>query len=372
MLAESLSGLTSRSRAGDRTFYRAGVWHGTSTTCPTCAVAPGMLAAVMTRELDSDTARRQAIGTFDRMISQLSQPDGSFSVAARRRTRKRAADHPGGNAAGARLPRAGDSLPASTRDRWRDAVHRAAVWLEPVLDFYVNGNINMGMTTFMYLAWRVTGDAALLDAYRRSLDFTLAPGEGRWKGYGLQTTRQPQAPDWSDGRGFLAEAGKDGKPGFDPYYLTVQEAHAALLYAVSGSPRVGRVLNLLTNTLYARVNKRTWLYPTSGGSRRGAKGAVVPLLTPGAATLVMSGTRADLAALAIRQTQRVRLEFRGSVLQANQQEGVIAAFVAPLVATQRSAASLSSVQARRHSPIHRVKARHRSMIRGFSRGDRRL
>lgn len=336
MLDESLRGLTSRSRSGDRTFYRAGVWHGTSTSCPTCAVAPGMLAAVMTRELDSGTARRQTVGTFDRVISDLSQPDGSFSVSR-------------GGGRGSELPtiqvgtplaiaylELADSLPASTRDRWREAVHRAAVWLEPVLDFYVNGNINMGMTTFMYLAWRVTGDAALLDAYRRSLDFTLAPGDGRWKGYGLQTTKRPQAPDWSDGRGFLAEAGKDGKPGFDPYYLTVQEAHAALLFAVSGSPRVGRVLNLLTNTLYARVNRRTWLYPISGGSRRGAKGAVVPLLTPGAATLVMSGTRADLAALAIRQTQRVGIEFRGSVLQANQQEGVIAAFVAPLVATQRS------------------------------------
>jgi hypothetical protein len=228
-----------------------------------------------------------------------------------------------------------DSLPASTRDRWRDAVHRAAAWLEPVLGFYVNGNINMGMTTFMYLAWRVTGDPTMLAAYRRSIDFTLAPGDGRWKGYGLKTTRKPSAPDWSDGRGYLAEAGQDGKPGFDPYYLTVQEAHAALLYAVSGSLRVRRVLNLLTNTLYARVDKRTWLYPVSGGSRRSVKGAVVPLLTPGAATLVMSGTRADLGALAIRQTRRVGVEFGGSVLQANQQEGVIAAFVAPLVAAQR-------------------------------------
>jgi hypothetical protein len=200
------------------------------------------------------------------------------------------------------------------------------------LGFYVNGNINLGDTLFVYLTWHATRDPALKDAFERSLNFTLAPPQDRWSGFGLQYGKEPVRPDGSDGRGYLAEAGT-GPPGFDPYYTTLQADRAALLYLVSRDPRAKRLLNLLTNTLLSRRTKTPpWFLDVSNGSRHPGPRGLAAFVSPAVAVAALAAGRRGLVPFVLPQLERSSVEFRASLSQHANQHAVIGRYAIALMA----------------------------------------
>jgi hypothetical protein len=328
-LLDDLDALERRTGYADRTYFQGGIWRG-NTTCWRCEETPGMLAAVLSHTRPDDTRLRQlAISTFDTMLRLHASPDGSFGPPARGEANKQISTFSAGICLATSYLTLDRWLTPSVRVRWKDAVHAAATWLLPSLGFYVNGNINLGETTFEYLAYRVTGDRALLAAYEQSFGFTLSPPGQRRRGFVLRYTRVPTRPDGSDGSGYLAEAGK--RIGFDRYYTYIQVDHAALLYAISRSQAALRLLNLLTNELLKQTNRHSWLISIGGGTRRGLPGAQIPFVTPVIDVAVLAGGRRDLAKYVLPQFRRARMEFAADVRGTSQEE-VVAEYATALIA----------------------------------------
>jgi len=248
--------------------FLGGVWHPES-PCWRCGTELGAVAAIVSRAAPAGPYRRWAISTFDAVAKEHQEANGAFGPPA------------GGDqiSTGAELVSMGTAflelepvLSSPERARWAATLDRAARWLVGGIDFYINGNVNLQETLGLYLAWRATDDPSLLTAYHRSWSFTLAPGP-RWPGFGLVYTRKTSSPLGADGAAYLAEQGA-GAPGFDPHYTILQADYAAELYALSRGQQVLRLLNLLMNQLFTRVNKDTLVIQTGGGSRHPEPGSV--------------------------------------------------------------------------------------------------
>jgi hypothetical protein len=317
---------------GRNHYYSGGVWSTVGSTCWRCDVAAGVVAAELANRSQSDRRDRQlGIETFDAAISHHRQSDGSFGPGL------------GGEGNNNQIStvlmtnflslgylQLHPWLDRGSRSRWLHAIYGAGVWLERVLGFYVNGNVNLDQTLTMYLAWRATGDRRFRADYERSLQFTLHPTGSRWTGFGLQYLKHPNRPDGSDGAGYLAEKGA-ANPGFDPHYTIVQSDVAATLYAVSRDPRVLSLLNLLTNALLTRTNIRTLVIDTTGGSRR-PNASSGYLESPSLAVLALTGSRTDLLPLLGTQFAEVRVAFPNYAMRATDQDGVIGDFGSILLA----------------------------------------
>jgi hypothetical protein len=260
------------------------------------------------------------------MLASHQEPDGSFGPPASGDVISTGAELVSMGTAYLEL---GGRLPASTSRRWSAAIARAADFLIPKLNFYINGNINLQETLGMYLAWRVTGDARFYAAYNTSWAFTLQPGPG-WPGYGLQYTRVPIKHDGVDGEGYLGEVGT-GAPGFDPHYTILQADYAAEMYVLTHQSRALRLLNLLFNQLETRTDLRTLTVSTGGGSRHSAASSG-PLQTCALPVLAFADRGRDLLPLAMKQLTQAELNFINFVKSDNDQDQIVGNYVVALMA----------------------------------------
>jgi hypothetical protein len=302
-----------------------GVWHPAS-SCWRCGTELGTVAAVVSAHSQDPKYRGLALSTFDAALSAHQNRNGSFGPP----------DTGDQISTGAELVSMGTaylilypSMSAAERARWAAAIRRAARWLSPRLDFYVNGNINLQATLGMYLGWRATGDTALRTAYQRSLHFTLQPGR-HWRGDGLHYAQAPHRRDGSDGAGYLAEKGT-GAPGFDAHYTILQDDYAAELYALSRDPKALRLLNLLTNQLLTRTNKRTMIIQTGSGSRDTAPNISGKFVSSSIPVLAFLGGRRGLRPAASTQLAVAQIDFLNYVAAGMDQDQVIGNYVSALL-----------------------------------------
>ena len=232
-----------------------GVWHPKFSAWRV-GLEMGDVAAILARETGSSHYREVALETFDTAIARHELGDGGLNYDAEMGP----TTAPSQISTGAALVSLGtaylelaDRLTPSQRARWAAALRRAAMWLAGDIHYYVNGNINLQGTLGLYLAWLATGDKALYSAYRSAWNFTLKPGP-KWPGRGLIYTKSATGPLAANGAGYLTEQGV-GAPGFDPHYTVLQADYAAELYAVSHAHGALRLLDLLVDQLFTRINR---------------------------------------------------------------------------------------------------------------------
>jgi hypothetical protein len=331
-LLASVINLLSRRPARHRNhYYAAGVWHTPGFQCWRCDIAPGAVAAELTHDHPAESAyRRLAIATFNTVISDHRVAGGSFGPPLGAESNDQLSTIAIANYLGIAYLELRPALRPATRRQWLAALQGAALWLEPRLEFYINGNDNLSETLAMYLAWRATGNGRFYSDYQRSWQFTIRPPGRRWAAYGLRYIRRPHRPDGADGAGYLTEAGT-GRPGFDPHYTIIQSGAATILYALSHQARALRLLNLITNALLTRTKRSTLAIDVTGGSRFSAP-SMGYLESPALAVLALIGGREDLIPLLSTQLTEVDVSFRNYANRKTDQNMVIGDFGSILLA----------------------------------------
>ncbi len=291
--------------AGPEGPYVAGTWKSTNNVCWACDNGgPATAAATLyvltgrSRPVLLDQARQ----TIDTAIATRQGPDGAFSGPRGDTQSAGVATMFFGVELGTAYRLLAPSLSAATRARWQRSLASAAGYLVAAHDvtWYANGNINLGYTELLYLAWQATGDTTLEQDYEDSWAFTLDPPQARFPGAGLVTVRNPTLADGANGDGYLAEIGPGGT-GFDAEYSSLQLDVACRLYLLSGDPRALRLANLLLNVLMPRVNTSSWMLATDHGTRHTQADRHVGFITAAFAVLGFDGGRSDLAHYALPQ-----------------------------------------------------------------------
>jgi hypothetical protein len=285
----------------DPRWYRNGVWYEPGSDCFWCLDAAATAAAVLSRETTPPDPALLSVAeqTLNGEIDGYQQPDGSWDET--------------GIVTGFVTVELGtsylelqDLLDPGTKAKWAAAIRRAADFIvsSKNLTWYTNGNVNLRNAAVMWLAWKITGDAAYQADYENEWSFTLSPPQTRWPGFGLQLTRAPTKADGSDGAGYLAESG-GGTPGFDPEYTMTQLDGATSMWVLSHDPRWLRLMNLFFNQLRPRLDGSFTLDAT-GGTRFSGR---IPFYSGGLAVLYDSGDRPDLAPLVAGDLVRLEAEY---------------------------------------------------------------
>jgi hypothetical protein len=294
--------------AGPWGSYTGGVWNSQDTSCWTCNNGGPATAAATAYVLSGDsqpTLLGEAEGTIDTAIANWQRADGAFvgptgsSPSPDIDTMFFGVEE--GNTYLELLP----VLDAARKARWQASLAAAADYLihNGNLNWYTNGNINLGNAELFYLAWRATGDERFDTAYQQAWNFALYPPQSSWPGRGLVIVNQPTRADGSDGSGYLTETGPGGT-GFDAEYTSMQLDIACRLYLLSGDPAALRLANLEINMLLPRIDSN-FLLDTSGGTRHTQPNRKVSLITSAYAVLGLDGGRSDLAPLALAQLNAI-------------------------------------------------------------------
>jgi hypothetical protein len=277
-LEGKLDQLTERSSASDPLYERAGRWHLGDDSCARCMLGGAVAAAALTERFPERRAhfRDLARQTVDRFVAtQL--PGGAFPSSSDPRKPDGIETEFSGVQLGTVAHLLDGQVSAATSARWAKSLGAAARYLvdSHMTTFYVNGNINLGTTVAIGLAWQATGDADLGRAYEQSWDFTMHP-PARWAAYGMRFVKAPKQADWSDGAGYLVEAG--ATPGFDAHYTQLQASLATRMWLMLDDPRALRLANALTNMMLPRVDE-AWNLDTGDGSRHPADDLRFPFIT---------------------------------------------------------------------------------------------
>ena len=282
-----------------------GTWKG-SGACFRCDAGPALALAASAYLTHNVAQRRWAKHILDEEIRRHQQENGAFGTA------------PGGpdidtmffaNTLGVSTLLMKSQMGKPRYTRWTAAVTGAADYLiaNKNLAWYTNGNIVIGNTLTMALAYRLSGDDKYKDAYETALNFAVSPPP-RWAGRGLIYTKKGTRADGRDSKAYFTEAA-NGKVGYDPEYTQVQLATLAPLYLVTRDPRVLSYLNALTNQLDPRVSKRTWKLATSGGTRFPQRGRAIPYDTGSLAVLANVGGRHEFRGYLEPQAKMYTREF---------------------------------------------------------------
>lgn len=196
---------------------------------------------------------------------------------------------------------------------WTAAVTRGADFLSTNknLSWYTNGNIVIGNTLVMALAFRLTGLQKYSDAYETALQFAANPPQQRWPGFGFKTVKAPTSATGADGKGYFTETGIDG-PGYDPEYTMLQLDQLSRIYLINGDQRIRWYMNMVLGQLMDRVDTAAWTLDTSGGTRKTQAGRKIVFDTAGLVTLSNVGGRTDLVRYLTTQRAAMENEFRGS------------------------------------------------------------
>ncbi|HTX12182.1 MAG TPA: hypothetical protein VME22_26435 [Solirubrobacteraceae bacterium] len=286
--------------------YANGVFYSYGgTPCWYCYDTAAVGAATIGQLQDNAGFRDVAIDTMNAAIRQHQLSDGAFANDSG------SAD---GIATGFFMVTLGVTdlelrsvLPPATAMAWANSMTAAANYLINAgdLTWYINGNVNLRQTEDMWLTYAITGQQSFLDQYNAEYQFTLAPSQSRWPGYGLQITKSPAQVDGSDGAGYLAESNTGTNPGYDPNYTDAQLDTATDLYVFTRDPKYLRLMNLLFNQLQPRIDS-TWTLNATDGSRDSLD---EPFLDPAVSVLAASGDRPDLAADPSSQLVRLESEY---------------------------------------------------------------
>ena len=310
LLSDSVTSLSVQSGPTDPRYFSGGVWLSGQDDCFRCNIGPGVASAALARAGNA-TALDLAIQTFDHAIATHRQADGSFGPPYGTETGPDIQTMMFANELGTALIALTPQLDPGRIQAWTSALTGAADFLirNGNLAWYTNGNIVLGNTLTMALAYRVTANPTYRAAYEQALAFALTPDQVRWPGYGLVSTVTPTFSDGSDGAGYLTESGGSG-PGYDPEYTGLQADMATRLFWVNGDPRVLRLMNLLMNQIRPRIDTTAWTLDTSGGSRHQDQHRIVSFNSPVLAVLAWQGGREDLAPLVSSQMAAIDQNFR--------------------------------------------------------------
>ena len=289
-----------------------GLWIGGDLDNWRASSGPGLAAATVAAATGDATMRADAEQTFDTLIADHEQPNGSFTALP-------GAPQPQspdidtmffvtnlGMALWALRPQMAPSEIAS----WTAAVTAGANFLvnNGNLTWYTNGNVVVGNDLVMALVYWATGNPTYETDYQQGLSFAVSPPQNRWPGFGLIYTKTPSLPDGSDGAAYFAESG-GGAPGFDADYTQVQLDQLTRLYLVTRSPQVLRLVNLVVNQLWPLVNTANFELNTSGGTRHPQANRFIPFTSPGLALSASAGGQTYLTPFLQRETAEVESNF---------------------------------------------------------------
>jgi hypothetical protein len=285
-LARKADDITTRSGPGDPLYFDRGVWHVGTDACNRCPLGGAVVAAELAaRGPVAQRARYRAVArqTVDRYLATQMSGGGFPSLTAPGQP-DGIENEFGTVEVGTVYHLIATQLPTDVRARWAAALRRSAEYMiaSGMTTWYANGNINLGVTIAIGMAWRATGDATLKAAYERSWAFTLHPPKPRWAAFGVRFGKAPRQASWSDGAGYLVEAG--ATPGFDAHYTQLQASIATRGWLVLGDARAFRLANALTNVLLPRVDAAGQL-DTGDGSRHPTAGLRFPFITASAAAV---------------------------------------------------------------------------------------
>ena len=255
------------------------------------------------------TMQYDAVQTFNTLIEEHQQPNGSFTAVA-----------------GTANPQSPDidtmffvtnlgmalwalrsQLSAEQASYWSDAITGGANYLiaSGNLTWYTNGNIVIGNALAMELAYCASGESQYQTDYEAALSFAIAPPQSRWPGFGLIYTTVPTQANGSDGAAYFAESG-GGAPGFDADYTQLQLDQLCRLYLVTDSPEILRLIQLLFNQEWPLVNTSNWTLNASGGTRHPQSDFYVGFTTPALELLAVFGGRTDLSGYVASQSSPSR------------------------------------------------------------------
>ena len=291
-----------------------GLWVGGDPVYWRSSSGPGLAAAAVAASTGDPTMRADAEQTFDTLIAEHEQPNGSFTAA------------PGtsdpqspdidtmffvsnlGMALWALRPQMTSGEVAT----WTAAITAGANYLvnNGNLTWYTNGNIVVGNALVMALAYWATANPIYETYFQQELAFAIAPPQNRWPGFGLIYTKVPSLPDGSDGAAYLAESG-GGAPGFDADYTQLQLDQLTRLYLVTRSPQVLRLVNLLVNQEWSLVDTSTLELNTSGGTRHPQPNRWIPLTTPALALSASAGEQSYLTPFLQQQAGLIESVYSG-------------------------------------------------------------
>ena len=197
-----------------------------------------------------------------------------------------------------------------TKAAWRDSLAAAGNYLisSGSTTWYANGNLNIGYTELLWMAWQASGESALLRAYNQSWSFVLDPPQNRWTSDGWYTVATPTSSDGADGEGYFAESGSGGT-GWDPYYSTLQLDILDRLYLFSGDPRALQAANMIMNLELPLLNTSSWVLNTSDGTRHTGVNQS-EFLTSAFAVLGLEGGRTDLLGDILPHLQQYEVWYR--------------------------------------------------------------
>jgi hypothetical protein len=313
MLAE----LAGRRGPDDEQYFADGWWHNADGRCWYCQLGPSVTAAALAARApgtpDGRRGRRLALASFDALVARHQQPDGSFAPPLTGQEGNGIATMFAASDLATATLLLGPTLDPGTRRRWATAVRRATAFVTGEFgDYYVNGNINLGVALLAAMDARISPSPEATRRERRARRFALFPATPQAAGYGLRVDRAPKRRDGRDGSAWLAERGEGGL-GYDPEYTMLQADLLARAVALLRRPEDVRLLNLLFNRLRPAIDERRGLLDTSAGTRHTARGRAVPFLSAVPSVLVTVGHRADLRRLVARQFPAVRRELLGSL-----------------------------------------------------------
>jgi hypothetical protein len=283
-----------------------GLWMGGDATTARGKAGEAQAAATVAAATGDPVMLDDAVHTWTYLISTYQLANGAFTNDVDSMFI--------GGALGSSLHLIAGKLSDADRTLLRTALTRAADFLvaNHNLTWYTNGNINIGNTVLFAAAYEQTGNVAYHNDFEQALSFAIAPPQARWPGFGLFYTKQPTKADGSDGAAYFAESG-GGTPGFDADYTQLQLDQVVRLYDLTNDPRAVRLINLLFNQEWPRVNTADWTLDTSLGTRHPEAVRRVGFNTPALGVLVMRAQRPELAGYLQPQLTQVIQRFDWAV-----------------------------------------------------------
>jgi hypothetical protein len=291
-----------------------GLWIGGDPVYWRSSSGPGLAAASVAAVTGNATMHYDAVQTFNTLIEEHQQANGSFTAVA---------GTPDPQSAdidtmffvtnlGMALWALSSQLSAEQATYWSDAITGGANYLiaNGNLTWYTNGNVAVGNALAMELAYCASGESQYQADYEAALSFAIAPPQSRWPGFGLIYTTVPTEANGSDGAAYFAESG-GGAPGFDAYYTQLQLDQLCRLYLVTDSPDILRLIQLLFNQEWPLVNTSSWTLYTGGGTRHLNPDQYGSLTTPALDLLAVFGGRTDLSSYVASQVEFIESFFAG-------------------------------------------------------------
>ena len=279
--------------AGQSPTNPIGLWIGGDPVSWRVSSGPGAAAAAL--GATDPTLAQAAIQTFTALIAAHQLPNGAFDRVA-----GASSPSPTGNDVqtmfvasdlGMALWSLHSVLPPDVVAAWTASLVAAAQYLvdHKNLSWYTNGTIVVGNALVMALAAWATGSAAFAADEQAALAFAEDPPQDRWPGAGLVVT---PATATTPAAGYFTERSSTDSWGFDANYTQLQLDQLCRLYLVTRSASLLPLIKELTNQLLPRVNTKTWLLNTSGGTRVATPGRLIPFTTPALELLAAFGGEA--------------------------------------------------------------------------------